>query len=103
MGRRSLVFDLLAFLIFIQTKTDLKACFPIPKAQRLSKFLRQCKNLGWVVVVLVGFFEQKVGFLFSGLCFPNSMEVISLSKKLASTGDPDRSPPNNKTVRCCHE
>lgn len=33
---------------------------------------------GWTL------FEHKVSFLFSGLYFPNSMEVISLFKKLAS-------------------
>jgi hypothetical protein len=34
--------------IFIQIKTDLKACFFLyPKHKRLSKFLRQCKNPGW--------------------------------------------------------
>lgn len=51
-----------------------------------------CMGGGW------GLFEHKVSFLFSGLYFPNSMEVISLFKKLASPGDSDSSPPNNETA-----
>lgn len=54
-----------------------------------------CMGGGW------GLFEHKVSFLFSGLYFPNSMEVISLFKKLTYPGDSDSSPPNNETAGCC--
>lgn len=48
-------------------------------------------------------FKHKVSFLFSGLYFSNSVEVISFFKKLVSPGDSGSSPPNNKTAGCCEE